>query len=323
MRRRQGLAGALAAMALGTPMAAVAQPSDKALRIGFLYTGSAPRPGEFSTPDAVLAGLRERGHLQLQSERLFADGQADRLPALAQQLLRWQPDLIVANLTPAALAAQRATQAVPIVMAGVGDAVASGLVQSLARPGGNITGVTAQGPELAAQAIELLLELRPGLQRLGVLANAVDPFTSTLMGSIEPAAARLGLALQVERVHAPAQYEAAFAAWLRQGVEAVFMQPSLPSRPAIGLALRHGLPSCSITRSFVEQGGLLAYTVDPVEMSRLVVDVADRVLRDTPPAQLPVQQSARFDLLINLRTAAALRLAVPAAVRARATELFE
>lgn len=313
----------LLAVAAAWPAALHAQDAAKPWRIGFLAAGGAPRPGGFSTIDAVLAGLRERGHAHIVHQSWYADGQAERLPALAQQLLQWQPDLILTNLTPAAAVAAQATRSVPIVMAGAGDPVAAGLVQSLARPGGNITGVAALGPELAAKSIEMLHELRPGLRRLGVLAHETDPFTPALMQQIEPAAARLGLHLQVERVRASAQYEAVFQAWERQRVEAMFLQPSLPQRPAIELALSYRLPSCSFTRGFVEGGGLVAYAPDLRETARLATDQADRILRGALPAQLPVQQNARFDLLINRRTAAALQLKLPTGVLARATEVIE
>jgi putative ABC transport system substrate-binding protein len=281
------------------------------------------RPGSFSTVDALLDDLRSRGHGNLVHQSWFADGQVDRLPTLAQQLLQWKPDLIVTILTPAAAAAAGATRSVPIVMAGSGDPVAAGVVQSLGRPGGNITGVSAFGPELAAKSIEALSELRPGLRRLGVLAHATDPFTPALMQQVEHAATQLGLQLHIERVSGSAQYEAVFQAWERQRVEALLVQPSLPQRPRSSWRCVFGLPSCSFTRGFVEAGGLVAYAPDARETVRMAADQADRILRGAQPAQLPVQQNARFDLLINVRTAALLRLRVPPAVLARATEVID
>jgi putative ABC transport system substrate-binding protein len=292
-------------------------------RIAFLAAGGAPRPGQFSTFEAVVAGLRERGYTSLQAQAWYAEGRADALPALAQQMLAWQPDLIVTNLTPATQAAQRATRTIPIVMAGSGDPVATGLVQSLARPGGNVTGVAALGPELAAKSVELMRELRPGLSRLGVLAHATDSFTSAMLNAVGHVAAVLGLELHVERVREPGQYAAVFGGWRRQRVEAVFVQPSLPGRLAAELALQHALPSCSFVRGFVEQGGLLAYANDVAEIARLVVDTVDRVLRGAIPAQLPVQQNTRFDLLINLRTARAIGITLPQSLLLRATEVIE
>lgn len=314
---------ALMASALCRPNPLRAQDGSKPWRIAFLAAGGAPRPGQFSTFDAVTAGLRERGFTALQSQAWFGEGRADALPALAQQVLAWQPDVIVTNLTPATLAAHRATRSIPIVMAGSGDPVATGLVQSLARPGGNLTGVAALGPELAAKNVELLRELRPGLKRLGVLAHATDSFTPAMLTAVTPAATALGIDLQVERVTAPGEYAAAFERWRQQRAEAVFVQPSLPGAPAAALALQHGLPSCSFVPGFVEQGGLLAYANDLAEIARLVVDTVDRILRGASPAQLPVQQNTRFDLLVNLRTARALGIAVPAPLLLRATVVIE
>ena len=310
-------------LAAAWPAGLRAQGLDKPWRVAFVAAGSAPRPGQFSTFDAVTAGLRERGYSALQTRAWYGEGRVDALPALAQQALAWPPDLIVTNLTPATLAAQRATRSIPIVMAGSGDPVATGLVQSLARPGGNITGVAAMGPELAAKSIELLRELRPSLRRLGVLAHASDSFTPAMLASVTPAAAALGLELQIERVTEPGQYPAAFEHWRRQRAEAVFVQPSLPGAPAAAMALQHGLPSCSFVRSFVEQGGLLGYANDVAEIARLVTDTVDRILRGASPAQMPVQQNTRFELLINLRTARALGIAVPSQLLQRATEVIE
>ena len=319
--RRTVLAGL--GLAAGWPEGLWAQPLDKPWRIAFLAAGAMPRPGQFSSFDAIKAGLVERGYTALQARAWFADGRVDALPALAQQVLAWQPDLIVTNLTPATLAAQRATQTIPIVMAGSGDPVATGLVKSLARPGGNVTGVAALGPELAAKSIELLRELRPGLRRLGVLAHATDSFTPAMLQALAQAAAVLGLDLHVERVREPDQYAAVFDGWRRQRVEAVFVQPSLPGKPAADLALQHALPSCSFVRIFVEQGGLLGYANDVAEIARLVVDTVDRILRGASPATLPVQQNTRFDLLLNQRTARAIGITLPATLLQRATEVIE
>ena len=322
MMRRRVL---LAAWGLGTgwPAGLWAQTLDKPWRVAFLAAGGVPQTGRFSTFDAVAAGLRERGFTSLQTRAWYADGRADALPALAQQLLAWQPDLIVTNLTPATLAVQRATRTIPIVMAGSGDPVATGLVRSLARPGGNLTGVAALGPELAAKSIDLLRELRPGLRRLGVLAHATDSFTPVMLATVEQAAAVLGLELHVERVREAGQYAAVFEGWRRQRIDAVFVQPSLPGKPAAELALQHRLPSGSFVRSFVEQGGLLGYANDVAEIARLVVDMVDRILRGASPATLPVQQNTRFDLLLNLRTARAIGITVPDSLLQRATEVLE
>jgi putative ABC transport system substrate-binding protein len=314
---------ALFAAALCAPTAAHAQTSDKPWRIAFLAAGSAPRPGAFSSFDAITAGLRERGWAALQTQAWFAEGRTDALPVLAQQVLAWRPDVIVASLTPAMLAAQRATRSIPIVMVGSGDPVATGLVQSLARPGGNVTGVAVLGPELAAKSVELLRDLLPGLKRLGVLAHAADPFTPAMLAVVTSVATTLGLELIIERVDGAGEYAAAFGRWRRQRVEALLVQPSLAGEPAAALAVQQGLPSCSFVRAFAEQGGLLAYGSDRAEVARLSTDAVDRILRGASPALLPVQLNTRFELLINLRTARALGVTVPAPLLQRATELIE
>lgn len=321
MKRRSILQCAATGLA-GAPLGAHAQPQ-RPPRLAFLFMGSPPQPGQPSSVEVVRRHLLAHGHAQIETAAWYAGGQAERLGDLAQQMLQWQPDLILAQFTPAAVAAQRATRDIPIVMLGVGDAVGSGLVQSLARPGANVTGVSAQGAELAVKSIELLRELRPGLRRLGALVNDRDPFTPALLRGIDAAAAQLRLPLQVERLHDAARYAATFQAWVRGGVEAVFVQPSLPQQPAIDLARQHQMPSCSMSRAFVVQGGLLAYIPGPGEIDRLAAETADRILRGAAPATLPVQQNMRFALLLNLRTAAALRIEVPPALRLRVDEVFE
>lgn len=330
VRRTQGRAASrrraiLATLGLGAswPLGLWAQAPGRARQIAFLATGGAARPGQFSTFQAIEVGLRAMGHASIQFRAWYADGRAEALPALAQQLLAWKPDLIVTNLTPATLAAKRATSTIPIIMAGSGDPVITGLVQSLARPGGNVTGVAALGPELAAKSIELMLELRPGLRRLGVLAHATDSFTPTMLEAITRVAAVLGLELHVERVRDSAQYASVFEGWQRKRIDAVFVQPSLPGRTAAELALQQRLPSCSFVRGFVEQGGLLGYANDLAEIARLVIDIADRILRGAAPAHLPVQQNTRFQLLINLRTARVLGMTIPQALLLRADEVIE
>jgi putative tryptophan/tyrosine transport system substrate-binding protein len=246
------------------------------------------------------------------------------LDAHAAELVRLNVDAIVAMLTPAVLAAHRATRRVPIVMAGAGiDPVASGLVRSLAAPGGNVTGITVQGAHLAGKSLEIVSELRTPARSVGVLANGTDPFTHALLANLQQAAAALRVRLHTAQVQAAAQYEAAFASWAAARTDAVFVQPSLAIDHAAALALAHRLPSFSFVRSYVTAGGLLAYAANLDELARLSVDYIDRILRGTDAARLPIAQSSSFDLLINLRTAKALDLPVPRALMLRATEVIE
>jgi putative tryptophan/tyrosine transport system substrate-binding protein len=209
------------------------------------------------------------------------------------------------------------------VMAGIGaDPVASGLVRSLAEPGGNLTGITVPGAHLAGKSLEMFSQLRP-LRRVGVLANGADPFTVELLATLEQAAAALRIELNTATVRAAAQYEAAIAGWAAARVDAVFVQPSLANDRAAVLALAHRLPSFSFVRGFVAAGGLLAYVANREELTRLSADYVDRILRGADPARLPIVQSSRFDLLLNLRTARALKVAVPQSLMLRATEVIE
>jgi putative ABC transport system substrate-binding protein len=242
----------------------------------------------------------------------------------AAELARLGVDAIVALQTPAVLAAYRATQRVPIVMAGAAiDPVASGLTQSLAVPGGRLTGVTVQGAHLAGKSLEIVSELRAPTRNVGVLANGTDPVTHALLANLQQAAATLRIRLHTVQMHSQAQYEAAFAAWAAARIDAVFVQPSLAIERAAQLALAHRLPSFSFVRGYVVAGGLLSYAADQDELARLSADYIDRVLRGADPARLPIVQSSSFDLLINLRTAKSLDLAVPHVLMLRATEVIE
>ena len=324
MQRRASLI-ALAAAAAALPHALRAQTRAKLWRIGLLSTGAAPKPGQTSAAHAMAVELRALGHLPGQHfefvER-YADNDAQRLPALADELLRAKVDLIVTMLTPAALAAQRATRSIPIVMAAAGDPVGSGLITSLARPGGNITGLAALGPELAGKCLDLLRELRPTTKRVALLLNASDSFTPTLLRGLSEAGATLGLELRSAQVQGPGDYAAAFAAWGAQRVDAVFVQPTLAFAPALALALQQRLPSVSLVRGFVEAGGLLAYSPNFTERNRQAARYIDKIMRGAQPADLPVQQPTVFDLLVNAKTAAALGIKVPAALLARADEVI-
>lgn len=306
--------------------AAAAQAPERVARVGFLSSARRPTDAELQRSPWSLE-MQRLGWVEgrnLVVERRFADRQDELLADYARELVDARVDVIVTMGDPDAAPVRKLTSTLPIVVIYNGlDPVEDRLIASFARPGGNVTGVSALGPELAAKSIELLRELQPGLKRLGVLAHATDSFTPAMLAAVMPAAAALGLQLQVERVAGPGDYAAVFERWRRQQAEAVFVQPSLPGAPAAELALQHGLPSCSFVRGFVAQGGLLAYANDLAEIARLVVDAVDRILRGASPAQLPVQQNTRFGLLINLRTARALGVAVPPVLLARATEVLE
>lgn len=269
--------------------------------------------------------LRELGYVEgrnLVFELRSAQGKPEVLDALATELVNLKVDVIVPLLTPAVFAAKRATTNIPIVMS-AGDPVGTGLVASLARPGGNITGISTFGPELASKTLEFIREIKPGASRVAVLANATDLFTKPLLEQLQAGAKGLQMELLVTQAHGEAEYEAAFAAWAKQRVDAVFIQPSLPLPRANALALQHRLPSYFFTRPFVNSGGLLTYTASDKERYQRTASFVDRILKGAKPADMPVEQPTKFELIVNGKTAKALGIKIPQSVLLRATEVID
>lgn len=310
----------LAAMALGRGEA-WAQ-TRRVARVGILTPNlQQPRVA------GVIQALGELGYQQgrnLVVEIRSADDAPQRLEPLAAELARLPVDVIIVVQSPATLAARRATASVPIVMCGAAlDPVASGLAASLTRPGGNVTGVVGLGADMAAKTLELIRELRSSTRRIGVLANATDPFTPALQTMLQQAARALEIEVQTARVHAADDYAAAFAAWSAARVDAVFVQPSLVLDKAIELAAQHRLPSFSFVRGFVLNGGLLSYSGDFREASQRTASFVDRLLKGADPGQLPIEQPTSFELVLNRRTARALGVTIPQSLLLRATEVIE
>lgn len=323
--RRLAATALMCSLGLASPLTR-AQTSPRLWRIGLLVTGSAPAPGTTSTLSIISTRLAELGHVpgtHVVFEARYADNQADRLPELAQQLVAAKVDVIVTSFTPATHAAKQATRTIPIVMAGTADPVGSGLIASLARPGGNITGMASFGTELAAKCLDFVRELRPNAHRVAVLANAADTFTPGMLAAMQRAAQPLGLNLRTASLRQAGEYPAAFAVWAAERVDALFVQPSLPFKAAVELALAHRLPSISFVRAFAAQGGLMAYGANATQTPRLAAEFVDRIMKGAQPAEMPVRQPTQFDLTINLTTARALGLAVPPALLARAAEVIE
>lgn len=321
--KRRALVPALAA---AWPRAALAQPAGKVLRLGVLVPSA--RYPLLEALEQELAELGYRRGRNLAIELRSADDTAQRFDILAAELVQLPLDAIVAVLTPSAMALQRASvQAntqVPIVMAGIGaDPVAAGLVQSLAKPGGIVTGVAGLGAVLAGKAFEMMRDFRPSMRRAGALVNASDPFTSALLETIEQAARTLPVELQVAAVHSADAYAAAFAGWSAARVDAGFVQPSLVLARVIDLAMSHRLPSFSFVGSFARAGGLLAYSNNGRDIARRTASFIDRIAKGAKPALMPVEQPKVFDVLINRRTATALGLTVPPSLLVRATEVIE
>lgn len=268
-------------------------------------------------------GMRERGwaessySLMLQS----AGGAADRLAPLAAELVAAKVDAIVAILTPAALAAKRATQTIPIVMQ-AGDPVGMGIVDSMARPGGNITGVDGAGATLGAKRVELMREFVPSAKRIAVLLNTTDPFNKPFLEQVQASAATLGL--QVDPIPVtPSDLETAFGPLQARPPDIVIVQPSLPLEPIAKRLRMLRLPSASNNRFYVESGGLMAIGANAAEIFRLLAFCLTQVLKGTPPRDIPVMQATQFDLFLNLATARALGLSPAPALVQRADEVIE
>ncbi len=263
-------------------------------------------------------------NIQFDSARPMAS--KNLLRALADELVRLKVDIIVASQTPAVIAARQATSEIPIVMAPAGDPLGTGLISSLARPGGNITGLSGAAAELAAKTLELVREVLPSTRRVAVLANAADPFSRPFVEQIEQGGRTLGIAIQTIMVRGEEEFAAAFAAMDKERADAVMVQGSFPRKPVLDLALKHRLPAVgggAGGRLFAQEGGLMSYSGNQNEQYRRAAFYIDRILRGAKPADLPVEQPTRYDLVINLKTAKALGITVPPTVLARADEVIE
>jgi len=321
MRRRE-FVGSLIGTAVAWPLAAsVQQPT--VITIGVLVRGA---PGWQRFWQLFPEELRELGYVEGQNIRFefrSDEGQMSRLPELAAELVRLKVDVIVPWFTPAAIAAKQATRAIPIVCALCGDMVGTGLAESLARPGRNVTGSTSLGSELGAKIVQLIRDMVPSAHRIAVLVNAPDPFSIPFLKQIQLAAEDTGTAIDPIMIHSAKELDAAFPAMERSRPDAVIVQPSLPTKRAAELALHYRIPAASHFRDFVHAGGLLAYFGVEADMYRRAAVLVDKILKGAKPADLPVEQPTKFELAINLKTARALGLEVPPMLLARADEVIE
>ncbi len=323
----------LSALALGLvvfalPLSSEAQQAGKVWRIGCLETGSAS--GRAQPWEAFRQGLRELGYVESQSITLdfrWADGDAARVRRLANELVALEVYVLVASGTPAAQAARQATNTIPIVMSGVGDPVALRLVASLARPGGNLTGVTTLSGEISGKRVELLREVVPKLHRLGFLWDLTNEASALNAKETKDAARSLGLDLQVLGVRAPGEFEGAFSAMAQERAGALVVQPSpifFAKRGRLAdLARMNRLPTMFGQREYAEAGGLLAYGANLAAGFRQAATYVDKILKGAKPADLPVEQPAKFELVVNLKTAKALGLTIPQSVLLRADEVIQ
>jgi len=332
--RRRDFIKVIAGCAATRPLAAYAQQTTKVPRIGILAPGRADNSDTALRPlNAFLAALPELGYVEGQNialERKFADGDADRLRAQAIELVERRVDVIVANATPAARAAKQATTTIPIVAISMADPVEDELVASLARPGGNITGTTFLGPELVSRRLQLLKELVPGLSHVAVLWHPRAYGERTMAGmvkEIESAAQTLGTSLQFVPAAGPDDLGLAFAAMAKARPDAliVFPSPMLYGHYAriVSFAASNRLPAFYAAREGVELGGLASYGVNLPDLYRATAVYLDKVLKGAKPAELPVQQPTKFELVINLKTARALGLTITRDFQLIADEVIE
>jgi ABC-type uncharacterized transport system substrate-binding protein len=333
MMKRREFITLLGGAAAAWPVAARAQQAAKVARIGCIVTGSLESPEQRATVDAFRQGLRERGYVEGQNiiiEYRAADGRIERFPELATELVRLNLDLIVASNTPAALAAKQATTAIPIVVPVMGDPVGDGLASSLARPGGNVTGMTFLGPELATKRLELLKQALPTMSRVAALWHPGaygDSTMKEMMGKLAAAAGTLQVQLQLVEVRGAAEFDRAFLAMGRERADALIVLPSpmlfSERRHIVDLATKHRLPSIAMAREFAELGGLMAYGANLPDLFRRAATYVDKILQGAKPADLPVEQPIKFEFVINLKTAKALGLAVPLIMQMTADEVIE
>ena len=324
---RRAFIGRVAGGVLAAPLAAFAQQAGKIARIGFL--GATSASGYAKQLDGFRLGLRDFGYMEGKNivlEYRWAEGNYAQLAELAAELVHSKVDVIVTHGTPGTRAAKGATTTIPIVMAISGDAVATGLVVSLPRPGGNITGSTFFGPELSAKQIELLKEILPRITRVAVLVNPDNPVIGPMSKAMEITTKSLNLGLQQFAVRGPNEFENAFSAMVQKSVEAVAIQEdgmlNANVRTAGDLAMRKRLPLIGNTE-VPRAGGVLGYGVNFPEVFRSAAYFVDNILKGAKPADLPVQQPTKFELVINLKTAKALGITIPPSLLSRADEVIQ
>ena len=329
MNNRRKLVIALGAGALVSPFGSFAQQQPtKVPQIGYLSSDS---PSTIAARiEAFHQGLRELGYVEGKNifvEWRFADGKADRLPALAAELVRLKVDLVVTTGPAATRAAKEATITIPIVMAQDSDPVGNGLVASLARPGRNITGLSSLAAEISGKRLELLKEIVPRLSRVVVLGSSITPGNAHALRETELAAKAFGVQLQYVDVLVSKDIAPAFRAAAKGRADALLVLTSLvliSQRPQLAdLAVKSRLPAIYDRGEFVEDGGLLCYGTNFTDLSRRAATYVDRILKGAKPADLPVEQPTKFELVVNLKTANALGLTIPNSILVQATKVIE
>jgi putative ABC transport system substrate-binding protein len=326
--RKKSLVFVMSIVALASVHLAEAQQAKKVPRIGFLLASSLS--ANSARIEALRQGLRELGYVEGKNiviEYRYAEGKLDRLPALAAELVRLKVDIIVTAGPQSTRAAKQATVTIPIVMAFDFDPVGNGFVASLARPGGNITGLSTLAPEISGKQLELLKEIVPSLSRVAVLGNSTDPGNAQVVGETERAAVALGVRHLYLDVRAPADIETAFRAASKGRADAVLSLSSFlfisQRKQLVDLAVKSRLPAIYDRAEYVEDGGLMTYSVSQTDLFRRAAIYVDKILKGTKPADLPVEQPKKFELIINLKAAKQIGLTIPPNVLARADKVIK
>jgi putative ABC transport system substrate-binding protein len=321
--RRRDFITLLGGAAVAWPHAVRAQQS-KVARIGALYVGTADAA---SFKKELREGLQELGYVEGQNiafEFRSAEGKLDRLPELAAELVRLKVDVIVALYVPCALAAKQATRDIPIVII-AGDPVETGIVPSLAHPGGNITGVSLMASALAGKSVELFRDMLPSVRRVGVLGHATNPvFAKAMLDEVLLAGAPTGIEIQpVVMVRGPEEFESAFTNMIQERAEAVVVQGSLAIKALTDMAIKYRLPTASTPRAFADIGGLMSFGADGPASFRHGAKFVQRILQGRQPKDIPIEQPTKFELAINLKTAKAIGIKIPETFLLRADALLE
>ncbi len=324
--RRIGLVVVLALSPFAAPLAN-AQQAGQIPRIGFLRTAAPPE----SYIEAFRQGLKERGYIEgknIAFEYRWGGGRTDQLPELAAELVRLKVDVVVVEGVPPALAARKASITIPIVMASSGDPVGTGLIASLARPGGNISGLTSITAQLGGKILELLKEVVPNLTHVAVLGPVDSLLHDLFLKNTEAPARALGLKLTSMRFRGPNDFEGLFRRATKERANALYVQAGPFTSPAhrkqiVELAAKSRLPAIYGTRDWADNGGLISYGADRIDMYRRAATYVDKILKGAKPADLPVEQPTKFELVINMKTAKALGLTIPQTILLQADRVIE
>ena len=329
MNNRRKLLAALGAGLLAAARGARAQPTRKVPQIG--YVGNATPALESALVEGFRLGLRERGYIEgktIEIHYRWADGKIDAMPAIIAELIALKVDVLITAGTPAALAAKKATTTIPIVMAAVGDAVGTGIVPSLARPGGNITGLSTLYNQLEGKRIQILREFVPKMKRIALLTNPANPFTALILHSTRIATEAQHLMPQVYEVTAVGEFDKVFAAIAKSKPDAMAVladRPFLVSnrKRIVDFAAQNHLPAIYPFSEFMDDGALVFYGPNFPDMFRRAATYVDKILKGAKPAELPLEQPTRFEFIINAKTAKALGLTIPQSLMISADKVIE